>query len=203
MFELFDAQSDLRITVGSLPHWFQPGATYFVTFRAEDSLPTEVADLWYRRRNDWLMRHRINPASPRWKEALRQLAPGLQSQFHKTFSEEYLRLLDKGHGECALRMPELAQSVAKSLAYFDGERYLLGDFVVMPNHVHLLVCLLGDTEIEKQCYSWKNIRRVKSTPRWAVMAGFGKKKVLITWFGVSKNSRSSAFTLRKTALAWG
>jgi type I restriction enzyme R subunit len=25
----------------------------------------------------------------------------------------------------------------------------------MPNHVHLLVCLLGSTEIESQCRSWK------------------------------------------------
>jgi REP element-mobilizing transposase RayT len=32
----------------------------------------------------------------------------------------------------------------------------MGDLVVMPNHVHLLVCLLGDTEIEAQCTSWKH-----------------------------------------------
>jgi hypothetical protein len=25
----------------------------------------------------------------------------------------------------------------------------------MPNHVHLLVCLLGNTDLEEQCYSWK------------------------------------------------
>ena len=25
----------------------------------------------------------------------------------------------------------------------------------MPNHVHLIVCLLGDTEIEAICTSWK------------------------------------------------
>ena len=25
----------------------------------------------------------------------------------------------------------------------------------MPNHVHLLVCLLGDTDLLKQCRSWK------------------------------------------------
>src|SRR5262249_10657565 len=42
-----------------------------------------------------------------------------------------------------------------SLFHFDGERYWLADFIVMPNHVHLLVCLLGDTEIDRQCYSWK------------------------------------------------
>jgi type I restriction enzyme R subunit len=45
--------------------------------------------------------------------------------------------------------------VADGLKHFDGERYELGDFVVMPHHVHLLVGLSGDTDIEQQCYSWK------------------------------------------------
>jgi type I restriction enzyme R subunit len=34
-------------------------------------------------------------------------------------------------------------------------RYRLADFVVMPNHVHLPACLLGDVQIEWQCKSWK------------------------------------------------
>ena len=28
-------------------------------------------------------------------------------------------------------------------------------YCLIPNHVHLLVCLLGDTHIEAQCTSWK------------------------------------------------
>jgi type I restriction enzyme R subunit len=63
--------------------------------------------------------------------------------------------LDRGHGECVLKRPELAGVVARSLRHFDAQRYHLGDFVVMPNHVHVLVCLLGDTELESLCYSWK------------------------------------------------
>jgi REP element-mobilizing transposase RayT len=31
----------------------------------------------------------------------------------------------------------------------------LSDFVVMPNHVHVLVGLLGTTELQAQCRSWK------------------------------------------------
>ncbi len=155
MFELFDPQCDLRITVGNLPHWFQPGVTYFVTFRTEDSLPKQVADLWYRRRGDWLRRHGIDPKGRHWKAALQLLSAAKQNEFHQTFSEEYLALLDKGYGECVLGRQELAQIVASTLTHFDGERYHLADFIVMPNHVHLLVCLLGTTEIENQCFSWK------------------------------------------------
>ena len=31
----------------------------------------------------------------------------------------------------------------------------------MPNHVHLLVCLLDETEIEGQCFSWKKFTATK------------------------------------------
>jgi REP element-mobilizing transposase RayT len=55
----------------------------------------------------------------------------------------------------AARACSSARSVAENLRHFDGERYRLSEFVVMPNHVHLLVCLLGQTDLEKQCYSWK------------------------------------------------
>jgi REP element-mobilizing transposase RayT len=154
-FELFDPKGDVRITAGNLPHWYQPGVTYFVTFRTEDSLPAAVSDLWHRRRRDWLLRHGIDPKQPSWQRQLQRLPPPERRQYHAEFSEEYLALLDKGYGECVLKEPALAAEVGKSLHHFDGQRYHLGDFVVMGNHVHLLVCLLGETDIEEQCYSWK------------------------------------------------
>lgn len=155
MFELYDPDAEVRITSGNLPHWFQPGVTYFITFRTEDSMPKEVADLWYQRRGDWLQRHKIDPTAADWTNQLRALPLVQQNEFHATFSREYMECLDKGHGECVLRRPELARIVAENLRHFDQDRYLMGDFVVMPNHVHLLVCLLGTTELEAQCYSWK------------------------------------------------
>ncbi|HWB12944.1 MAG TPA: hypothetical protein VG826_27210 [Pirellulales bacterium] len=63
--------------------------------------------------------------------------------------------LDRGLGACVLRRRAVAQIVSDALRHFDGERYDLGDFVVMPNHVHLLCCLRGATEIQPQCESWK------------------------------------------------
>jgi type I restriction enzyme R subunit len=66
-----------------------------------------------------------------------------------------LDYLDRGCGDCALKRNDLAEIIAESLRHFDGQRYHLGDFVVMPNHVHLIACLLGETDVEDQCYSWK------------------------------------------------
>jgi REP element-mobilizing transposase RayT len=151
IFELFDPAMDFRITAGKLPHWYQPGVTY----RTDDSLPRAVADLWYRRRHDWLRRHGIDPSKPRWNARLGELPDAQQREFHNTFSREFLEHLDTGYGAGVLKRPELATIVADNLRHFDGQRYILGDFVVMPNHVHLLVCLLGATDIEKQCFSWK------------------------------------------------
>jgi len=155
VFELFDPRADITIAVGNLPHWYQPGVTYFITFRTDDSFPVTVADKRYRQRDEWLRQHGIDASGSDWVTRLRSLPDEQQHEFHVAFSREFMECLDKGYGECVLRRPELAGIVVGSLRHFDGERYHLGDFVVMPNHVHLLVCLLGDTELQAQCYSWK------------------------------------------------
>ena len=38
--------------------------------------------------------------------------------------------------------------------HFDRQRYRMGDIVVMPNHVHLLVAFDDATSVRKQCTSW-------------------------------------------------
>ena len=138
-----------------MPHWFQPQATYFITFRTEDSFPGHVARRWYAERSNWLSRHGITTSTPDWKDKLARLPETFRKQFHETFSQQYMENLDKGLGACVLKRSELSKIVADSLLYFNSDRYHIGDFVVMPNHVHLLVCLLGDTDLLKQCRSWK------------------------------------------------
>ena len=157
MFELFDPKDDVRIDRGAnLPHWFQPGVSYFVTFRTADSIPADVSRRWHSQRSTWLVEHGISMSEPNWRHSISKLSESLRREFHETFSQEYLNALDKGHGACVLRRAELNEIVAKCLRHFDGDRYHLGDFVIMPNHVHSIVCLLADTEIEAQCTSWKH-----------------------------------------------
>ena len=156
MFDLFDPQGEVRIQKGSsLPHWYQPGVSYFVTFRTEDSLPVEVCIRWEDQRARWLAQHGIEDHDPMWRSRVALLSETLRRQFHESFSRQYLEALDKGLGACVLRRSDLQDIVATTLLHFDGERYRLGDFVIMPNHVHLMVCLLGQTEVEAQCTSWK------------------------------------------------
>src|SRR5258708_35439176 len=101
-------------------------------------MPPEVLRSWLEERSQALLRHGIDTKGPNWRahvnqlkrEAKRVVLPALASRWHE--------LLDAGHGSCVLRDPELAKIVSESLDHFDGTRYMLLDFVVMPNQVHLL-----------------------------------------------------------------
>ena len=156
MFELFDPEADFDVLEGGhLPHWYQAGVSYFVTFRTEDSIPHGILRRWHAERARWLQQHGIVASSATWKAELAELPKNSRKEFHERFSQEYMEYLDRGWGACALRHPKSAKIVSDSLMHFDGERYNMGDFVVMPNHVHLLVCLLGEVGILEQCYSWK------------------------------------------------
>ena len=48
-----------------------------------------------------------------------------------------------------------AAIVEQALRHFDGERYWLGHFVVMPNHVHLIVRPIMGHELSDILHSWK------------------------------------------------
>src|SRR4051812_34525834 len=96
-FELFDRQGEVRITAGHLPHWYQPGVTYFITFRTDDSVPAPLAEAWQRRREEWLRGHGIDLNATGWAMRLRRL-PELERQYHLNFSREFLDYLDKGYG---------------------------------------------------------------------------------------------------------
>jgi type I restriction enzyme R subunit len=155
MFEFFDPRDEYVVRQGAaLPHWYQPGVSYFITFRTVDSVPQSLLQSWHRRRDDWLKEHGIEPDQTNWKAHLTAV-PNLDRQYHARFTKAFMEYLDRGCGACVLRDMRVAELIAGALQHFDGDRYHLGDFVVMPNHVHLLVCLLGETEIEAQCHSWK------------------------------------------------
>mgnify|MGYP002624339475 FL=1 len=156
MFELFDPAGEVTITEHHLPHWSQPGATYFITFRTDDSIPTAVYQAWKRERDDWLRRQQINPLSRAWRSALKKLPHDKRAEYHERFTAQFHERLDDCLGACVLKRPEISGIVAKSLRHFDGDRYHLGDFVIMPNHVHLLVQLLGELDPKTQCKSWKH-----------------------------------------------
>lgn len=90
-----------------------------------------------------------------------ELPVALRGEFHRLFSSAFLDYLDQGYGECVLKLQDLATIVMDALRFFDGDRYVLADAVVMPNHVHALVGMKGKHEPKKLCRSWKHFSAVK------------------------------------------
>ncbi len=154
--QLFDPDADFTVVERKLPHWAQAGTMCFITFRAQDSIPEDVLRRWHAERDEWLRRHGIDPTAGTWREQLEQLDRSLRGEFTRTFSDHWHRHLDDCHGACALREPAMAKIVADSLLHFDGERYVITDFVVMPNHVHLLAAFVDCEGMLEQCDSWKH-----------------------------------------------
>ncbi len=155
-FQFFDPDCEFTVTAGDLPHWEQPGATYFITYRLVDSIPQDAFDRILSARNEWLRGRGIDPALPYWVDKLRNQPAKLRDLFRRTFAIAFESELDKLAGDCQLEDPDLSDIVAKSLRVFDGQRYLLGGFVVMPNHVHVLARIDPGRTMLQQCYSWKH-----------------------------------------------
>ncbi len=115
----------------SLPHIQPIGEVFFVTFRLADSLPLEVVEELKQTYQALKLafQHSKTPTEREncWKEQKRYFA-------------KFDRCLDgyKG-GNHWLKNPEIAEIVAKKLLEFDKKYYDLYAYVIMSNHVHLLV----------------------------------------------------------------
>lgn len=146
LWEYFNPGSEIDIrTGGNLPHWEQGAAWCFVTFRLADSLPRAVVDEIQHQREEWRRTH-----------DLPKLSREERAEYHRLFSERYENLLHAGSGSCALRDPVNAEIVGVALRHFDGERYDLDEFVVMPNHVHVLVKPRPGHGLAEILHSWKS-----------------------------------------------
>ena len=64
--------------------------------------------------------------------------------------------LDAGLGACWLGRSEIASLVEDALFHFDGQRYHLLAWCIMPNHVHIVVEMIGDQSVSKVVWSWKS-----------------------------------------------
>jgi len=130
-----------------LPHWEAGRATYFVTFRLADSLPQKVLNTFRFERQDILATaKRIN----------RQLSLRERARLKRLFSEQIERHLDAGVGARLLGKPGAAAIVADALQHFDGNRYDLFSWCVMPNHVHVVLRPCAGHHLAGILHSWKS-----------------------------------------------
>jgi REP element-mobilizing transposase RayT len=69
---------------------------------------------------------------------------------------------DAGHGSCWLRDRCIAEVVVDALLQFDGERYSLVAWCVMPNHVHAIAELKEEWPLAGLLHSWKSFTAHKA-----------------------------------------
>jgi REP element-mobilizing transposase RayT len=132
---------------GSLPHLKREGGTYFVTFREAGTLPTEVLVRFKQERAAILQQAALTKRPLTWHE---------QEALFRWYSSRVDKYLDAGHGRCCLRQPELADLVAGAIRHFEGDRYELRAWAVMPNHVHAVVWPRPGHTLSDILHSWKS-----------------------------------------------
>ena len=130
-----------------LPHLTASGGTYAVTFRLADALPAPVWRAWKQERDDLLQQAEENG---------QPLPETERTRLETLLSEKVSAYLDAGHGECWLQRPEIATLVEDALRHFEGERYRLDAWCVMPNHVHVIVQPLPGHGLPEIVHSWKS-----------------------------------------------
>lgn len=165
-FQGLRADLPLDVYVRRLPHWRQDGATYFVTYRLADSLPQGKLDELAQLRQEWERHH----PSPWTKEDLDEID-------HQVV-ERVEHWLDQGMGSCVLKDPACASLLREAMLHFDGTRYELGAFVVMPNHVHALVRPLAclDHPLERVLGSWKQFSAKRINERLGSTGGLWQEE---------------------------
>jgi putative transposase len=128
---------------GYLPHFDAGAVVQTVTFRLADSLPREFYE-------------KAAAVASNDKERFFLLEKGI----------------DQGRGDCLLTDPANALIMSRALQYCDGERYRLLAWVVMPNHVHVLIEQIEGYALGSVIHSWKSytanlINKQKRDRLWA------------------------------------
>ena len=125
---------------GYIPHWEAGEVAQAITFRLADSLPKEQL--------------------ARWETELEALQEHAQEHARR---KRIQQALDSGHGASALSKPQIGALVEGALLHFDGTRYRLHAWCVMPNHVHVLLTPLGGETLSAILHSWKSFTAKKAS----------------------------------------
>lgn len=141
-FVEFDREKAIRVYRRNLPHWRQDGATYFVTFRLYDSVPMEARRRLEHEEDVWLQARGLS------RELDRNRVWDRLSERDSFIYRQHLNRLceavhDAGYGECYLRRDEIIEQLRAQIFTGDNDYVHVGDFVIMPNHVHMLIIPLA------------------------------------------------------------
>jgi putative transposase len=120
-----------------LPHWQPPTAAIFVTFRLAGSLPSDFVEALTDEKENIVKQALLNG---RTKE---EIAVLIHKLLFQRIDQALAEVLKSDH--CSVKLPKwlsnlsIAKTVRDALHYWDDRRYKLHRYVIMPNHVHILI----------------------------------------------------------------
>lgn len=126
-------QQNVWTSRGYLPHYHSTEKSQFITYRLADALPRSVIE--------------------KAKRQVELFPSEKQSQKKILLLGKYL---DQGVGCCVLQKKEIATRIIDNWFYFHQTRYELMEWVVMPNHVHVLVKIFAPWSLGQVLHSWKS-----------------------------------------------
>ena len=116
-------------------------------------MPGQVSQRWRYERDD---------IAETTQQLGRDLSASEKKRLRLLRSERIQRYLDASHGACWMHDERIASIVVHALWHFDGERYDLAAWCVMPNHVHVLVRPCEGYRLPDIVHSWKSFAARKA-----------------------------------------
>lgn len=121
----------------SVPHR-ENKALQSITFRLYDSLPKEVIE------------------EIKQKLDINEDDDSCDSIQYQRLRQKIAEYEDAGYGQCFLRDERIAAIMQDTLKHFDGERYQLICWCIMPNHVHVLIEVNEGWSLSRIMHGWRS-----------------------------------------------
>lgn len=121
----------------SVPHR-ENKALQSITFRLYDSLPKEVIE------------------EIKLKLDINEDDDSCDSIQYQRLRQKIAEYEDAGYGQCFLRDERIAAIMQDTLKHFDGERYRLICWCIMPNHVHVLIEVNEGWSLSRIMHGWRS-----------------------------------------------
>ena len=121
----------------SVPHR-ENKALQSITFRLYDSLPKEVIE------------------EIKLKLDINEDDDSYDSIQYQRLRQKIAEYEDAGYGQCFLRDERIAAIMQDTLKHFDGERYQLICWCIMPNHVHVLIEVNEGWSLSRIMHGWRS-----------------------------------------------
>ena len=136
----YDKDEAKTVTVGHLPHISERQKLYAVTFRLHDSLPHGT----------------VRAYMEDCKRTFGDDTPSFKTKREVLLHEKMMTAMDAGYGECLLKDKDARNIVEEAFEHVDNNMAMVHAYVIMPNHVHVVIETLGGTDIQQVMHSLKS-----------------------------------------------